>query len=100
MDGVGSVKCRSHDHYAAGEYNPRHDPGFEQRVFTEIIGAEALPVIGAEWQEHIGARLDVSPWSVNDAVDALRARPHRLIIEGDKARGYRVVGVERWRRGK
>jgi biotin operon repressor len=83
------LRTRTHDFYAPGEYNPRHDPDFRTKVFRLIATGNG---------QHIARTLGVDPGTVNDAVDALRHSPHLVEIEGDRRSGYQIKAVKPWRR--
>jgi hypothetical protein len=95
------LRTRAHYHYAPGDpADPRTRPEFAQDVLFALFGDDALPIIGSEWVEHMALRVNADPWNVKDAVNKLRRQPFVFEIIGDRRRGYRVVGVKKWRRNQ
>jgi hypothetical protein len=73
---------------AAGSYNPRHDPDF-----PDILIGDLLRHFG-EWRQ-LGQIYAADVWAVRDVVEI--GRRLGLVIEGDRQRGYRLVGFQRRR---
>lgn len=85
--------CRTCERVIAdADYNPSWDKGYVSKI------ACALMANFDTWVPHLSRMVGGTAKDVEVAVNLLRR--HGFLIDGDRVRGYRLVGWTRWPQGE